>query len=400
MQPLIKRYSPKSSDEIIGQSDAITQLSSFILNYKKQKKKAVLLYGPPGTGKTSSVYALATQHGLEVFEINASDYRNKEQIQNKLGSAINQYSLFRKEKIILVDDIDGLSGTKDRGALPEIIKLMQKSIFPIVMTVQNPYHQKLSSIRQKTTLIEFQPVSSKDVFSLLKEIAKKEKLNFDEDILKSVSRKCAGDLRAALVDMEILSSMKAFSKGAFEELGFREKQDTIINGLLKVFKTTDPKVAIGAFDNVSEDLDQQMLWLDENLPKEYEKPIDLARAYRKLSSADIFKRRIRRWQHWRFLIYINALITAGVAVSKDKRYEKFVSYKPTGRILKMWWAKQKSMKKKAVAEKLAHHTHTSTREAIKSIPYFQLIFKKDKKISGQIAEELNLDKDQVTWLRK
>ena len=401
MLPLIRKHTPKSGKDIIAQDEAITQLRSFILNYKKQKKKAVLLYGPTGTGKTSSAHALAKQLDLEIFEINASDFRNKNQINEKLGSAINQYSLFSKGKLILVDDIDGLSGTKDRGAVTEIIKLMQKSTFPIILTAINPYDQKFSSLRNKTILVQFKPLGVNDTASFLEKICKDEKLTFTLDILKSIARRSGGDLRAAINDLEILSTVKdEITKESLEELGIREKEDTIINALLKIFKSTDPKIAINAFDYVNENLDQQMLWLDENLPKEYEKPADLQRAYDKLSRADIFSRRIRRWQHWRFLVYINALITAGIAVSKDKKYNKFVQYKPTGRILKLWWAKQKSMKKKAIAEKIAHHTHTSKREAIKSMPYFQIMFKKDKQLASKLAQEFDLDKDELTWLKK
>jgi replication factor C large subunit len=400
MQPLIKKYTPGSSKEIIGQPEAIKQLASFIMNYKKQKKKATLLYGPTGIGKTSSVHAFAKENNLEIFELNASDFRNKDQIKQKLGSAINQHSLFSKGKLILVDDIDGLSGTKDRGAIPEIIKLMNSSTFPIILTAHNPYERKFSSIRSKVNMIEFKPINLKDMLLLLEKIKKKEKFSISEDLLKSIARRSGGDLRAAINDLEILSSLKDITKESLEDLGMREKEDSIIEGLLKIFKSTDPKIAISAFDQVNEDLDQQLLWLDENLPKEYEKPADLARAYDKLSRADIFQRRIRRWQHWRFLVYINALITAGVAVSKDKKYDKFVQYKPTGRILKMWWAKQKSMKKKAIAEKIALNTHTSSKQVLKSMPYFQIMFKKNKELATKIADELDLDKEELVWLRK
>ena len=126
---------------------------------------------------------------------------------------------------------------------------------------------------------------------------------------------------------------------------------------------------------------------------QYDKPEDLARAYDMLSRADVFRRRIKRWQHWRFLVYINALISGGVAVSKDEKYRKFVEYRPTGRILKMWWAKQKNMKKKAIAQKIAMHTHTSTKSMIKNVDYFSVIFKNDKQMADAIAADLELDKD-------
>ncbi|MBN2421311.1 hypothetical protein JXB27_03470, partial [Candidatus Woesearchaeota archaeon] len=143
------------------------------------------------------------------------------------------------------------------------------------------------------------------------------------------------------------------------------------------------------------------LWVDENLPYEYKKPKDLAEAYHYVSQADLFNRRIRRWQHWRFLVYINAFLSGGIASSKDSKYSEFVQYKPTMRILKLWMANQKYAKRKAIAEKIHEKMHTSVKETVKSVvPYMQVIFKQNKEMSGKIAAELDLDEEEVEWLCK
>jgi replication factor C large subunit len=395
MLPFTIKHQPKKLSEVIGQDSSLSSIKNYVLNYKKQKKKAALLYGPTGTGKTSSVYALAKELNLELIEINASDTRNKDQIEQKVGSASKQMSLFSKGKIILVDEIDGLAGRQDRGGIPTLIRLIKTSTFPFILTTTNPWDTKLSSLRNKSDLIKFDSLDTKALFTILNNISKKESLQTPEKTLKTLARISAGDARAAITDLETI----AYEKENIEELGEREKQESIKTALTKIFKTTDPNIAITAFDNVKEDLNQQLLWIDENLPKEYEKPEDLARAYDKLSKADVFSRRIRRWQHWRFLIYINALITAGIAVSKDQKYKKFVDYKPTGRILKLWWAKQKSMKKKAIAKKIADHTHTSTKNIIPQIDYFKTIFK-NKEMATKLTKQLDLSKEEVEWLKK
>ena len=160
-------------------------------------------------------------------------------------------------------------------------------------------------------------------------------------------------------------------------------------------------IAVNAFENVDEDFDKRFLWLDQNLPLEYQKPEDLARAYDFLSKADVFKGRIRRWQHWRFLVYMNIFMTAGIAVSKDEKYSGLTSYKPTTRILKLWRANMKYQKRKSIASKIAEKTHTSSKRALQdTLPYLTVIFKKNKKIAGQIAQEFELDKDEVEWLKK
>ena len=402
MQPFTIKYQPKKTSEIIGQDIALKKLKDFIVNFKKQKKKAALLYGPSGVGKTIIAHALANELELEILEVNASDVRNAEEINSMVGSAVGQMSLFSKGKIILVDEIDGLSGTKDRGGLQAIIKLIEKSAFPLILTATNPWDYKFNKLRRNTEMVEFAPLDYLSIFEILKKICEKEKIKYEEEILKGLARRAGNDARAAINDLEILTiEAKELTKKSLEELGERNKLDTMINALFKIFKTTDPKVAIGAFDNVEEDLNEQLLWLDENLPREYTKPEDLAKAYDKLSKADVFNRRIKRWQHYRFLVYINALITAGIAVSKKEKYKTHVEYKPTGKLLKLWWAKQKSMKKKAIAEKIAEKTHTSGKEVIKdTLPYLQVAFKKNKEFREKLTDELDLSREEAEWMVK
>ena len=85
-QPWIRKYSPGRISEVVGQDSAVSFLKEYINNYKKQKKKAVLIYGSSGSGKTSSIYALAEDMNLEVVEMNASDFRNKGQVESIAGA--------------------------------------------------------------------------------------------------------------------------------------------------------------------------------------------------------------------------------------------------------------------------------------------------------------------------
>ncbi|MFH0979209.1 MAG: replication factor C large subunit [Candidatus Woesearchaeota archaeon] len=401
MIPWTEKYMPKAVKEVLGQDSAVQSLRDFVANFKKQKKRSLLVYGPSGVGKTAVVHALAKELGQEILEVNASDVRNSDEITAVLGGALKQQSLFFRGKILLVDEIDGVSGMQDRGGLQTLAKLIDDSAFPIVLTANNPWESKFNALRSKSILVSFQPLNYMTIFTILKSICKAEGIKADETALKTLSRRSNGDARAAINDLQSLSERtKELTQEKVDELSDRNRTETMMQALMIIFKTTQAEIARHALDNVDEDLDTSFLWIDANLPKEYTKRQDLARAYESLSKADIFRGRIRRWQHWDFLVYVNTLLTVGISVAKDEKYHSLVSYSPTTRILKIWQANMRFQKRKAIAEKVAEFTHSSRKEVLKStIPYMKVIFKKNKAMAKEISESLDLNQEEVEWLR-
>jgi len=395
------KYQPKVGKDIVGQAEAVEKARSFLANFKKQPKKALLLYGPSGSGKTSIAHALANELGLELLEVNASDVRNEEQINARLGAAIRQQSLFGRGKLILVDEIDGIAGQQDRGGVAALLNIIADTHFPIVLTSNNPFDQKFDRLRSASFMAELQPLSVADMAKHLRKIASAENIEFDEESLKKLARSTGGDLRAAINDLQSLPRDRKLTDESLEALGERNRVEPVLSALTKIFKTTDADIAVKAFENVDEDLDRCFLWIDENLPKEYTEPKDLARAYEALSMADVFRGRIRRWQHWRFLVYESALLTAGVACAKQEKYRHQVNYSQTTRLLRLWRANMQFQKRKAIAEKIAPMLHASKREVVQHyIPYLKFIFSHSKNMADGIARELKLDSEETSWLKQ
>jgi replication factor C large subunit len=396
----IHDYRPKTVSEVQGHNTAIELLRNLITHYKKGKK-AILLYGGTGNGKTCSVYALANDLNYEVLEFNASDVRKADVMQSLVGNAIKQQSLFSRGKIILIDEVDGMSGVKDRGGIPTLLKLITNSSFPVILTANDPYEKKLNPLRKKAEVVEYKTLPYTSIVTYLKKICSKEKIDYEEEAITHIARTAAGDMRAAINDLQTIANKGKVTKKEVEDVGERKKKETIINALMRIFKTTHAEIARPAFADVDEDLDKIFLWMDENLPKEYLKEEDLEKGYDALSKADVFFGRIRRWQYYRFYVYIYDLLTAGVALAKKEKYHGFLSYRPTTRILKIWMANQKNLKKKAIAAKIAEKTHTSTKVALHStLPYLQVMFKKNKKEGLKLAEYFDLDQEEIGWLGK
>lgn len=401
MEPFPLKYKPESLTDIKGQDNPLTKLTSYIQNYKTQKKKAVLIYGPVGCGKTSSIHVLAKQTNSEIVELDSSNLRNEGAINSVIGSALQQQSLFFQNKIILIDEIDNIFGRQDRGCANAIKKLVQDSVYPIILTANDPYNKKLSILRRSSEMIEFNRLTHPTISSHLKNICQKENIQYEEKALNTLARTADGDLRGALIDLQLFTYDKNLTMEKLDFLPDRKKTETIFNTLRLIFKATDVKNSLPALDNVDLPFNETFLWLDENLPKEYTEPEDLNQAYQKLSQADIFNGRIRRQQHWRFLVYINNFLTAGISSAKSQKYSSFTKYAPTTRILKLWKAKMKNFKKKDIASKIALKTHSSQKQVLKNIPYFQTIYKNSNQLQQeQFINRFGLSQEEIEWLNK
>ena len=390
-----RKYQPFSSSEIVGQQSALVRIKNFLTQYATQKKKALLLYGPPGCGKTSSVHALVKELDGELLEINASDYRTSAIIEEKLSAFSQQQSLFGKQKIILVDEVDGISGQKDRGGIATLTKIIATSPIPVVMTANNPFDKKFSSLRKVAELVELQQLSYQDIIAVLQKVCDIENIDYDPEAIKKLAFRSQGDLRGALNDLQLLCAHNTLHIDEVDELSERNRTQRMQNALTLVFKSSEPEIVAGAFDDIEENLDLIMLWLDENIPREYLTPQDINRAFDMLSLAQVFFGRIRKWQHWRFLVYVYAFCTIGVAVAKQKKYKGAVTYTRPSRLLKMYIAKMRFQKRNAVATKLGEHIHASLHSALDSLPFLKIIQK-----TFPVAQELELSQDEVEWLNR
>ena len=267
----VEKFRPKRLDEIVGQETAALKLRHYVLTYRKQPKKAVALHGPVGSGKTSLVYAVANNLEYEVVELNASEFRDSEAIRTKLGPALLQASLFAKGRIVLIGDIE-VMGRQDRGGLPAILSLLAESKFPVIFTTNDIWDRKLAGMRQKCMLIEAKKLSNADVVKILSKVIGKVGVGSGVDVeskaelFQKIAMISRGDARAAVNDLEVSIGLDVKDLDDLN-LGDRDKDENIFNAIRTVFKSP-VKVALGAFNNVNLELDQCLLWLDENLPLE------------------------------------------------------------------------------------------------------------------------------------
>ena len=387
--PLIEKYRIKKFEDIKGQDVVVQEVRDFFHNFPK--KKALILNGPVGTGKTSMVLALAASEGLELFELNASDLRNRSSLEEVLRPSIEQQSLFNKGKLILMDEADGITGT-DRGGVPELVSLIGQTTFPIIITANDIWQKKFSPLRKKCKIVNLKELTPSDIKQIIIDVLHKEGRRVRLETLNKIAIQSRGDVRAALNDLE--SVLELGEEAVIEVINEREKQSSIFDALKTVFQGPSNEETLRIFDDTQMQLDEILLWVEENIPLEYQNEA-LAKAYEALSRADIFKGRIYRQQYWRFLVYQSFFLSGGTSAASKEKRSNFVSYKKPSRILKIWMANMKNAKSKAIVEKYASFCHMSKKKAMKE--KFLLPFILDE-LDSKTRKKMDLDEAEIDYL--
>jgi len=395
-QSWVEKYRPKVSSDIRGQELNIEKVKEFVerffsLKDDKIQKKAIILYGPPGTGKTTIAYVIAKETNSELFELNASDFRDKNRLKETLKPALEQKSLFKKNKIILVDEVDGISKV-DSGGVTELEILIKATQVPIIITANDIWDKRFGSIRKQSEIMQFKEIGYKTIKEVLVNILWKENLKIEADTLTKIALKAKGDLRAAINDLQALSTVKDSSSLVIDE---RNKEVDIFNALRLIFKGKPTNETLQLFDSVDMPIDEIILWVEENIPTEYQGK-ELAKAYDLLSKVDVFKGRIYKQQYWRFLIYENILLSYGISSAKKGIKTGFTNYKKPERILKIWLHNQRTAKKKSIAQKYAHHVHVGEKRALNEFPIIKNIIKS----SSSIQKELKLNEEEIEYVMR
>lgn len=291
------------------------------------EKAAVLLEGPPGIGKTSIVFALANDLNMEVIETNASDTRTRASLEKRLketskSRGIMDFITESKEKIILIDEVDGIYGVQDRGAVPTIIDLVQNTQFPIIMC-SNEYKTSLQPLYNKIRRFEVHSLPKREVLKIAHKILKKENITqLKEEDLELIINKNNGDLRGVINDIQGISQGKV--EGDIKEFILSLRRDSleeIFTLIRDLFKVSSLRDARNLTDKSDVDYNFLYKWVNENLPTFIKTNRELVNAYENLSLADKIFGRIRITQYWGLLPYFFDLFAGGVALSRKETPE-------------------------------------------------------------------------------
>ena len=402
--PWTVKYKPKTLKEVVGNQEAKAKIIKWIQQWDKKppKKRALLLYGPPGIGKTATIEALAKDLDMELVESNASDYRTRDAVQRFAGRASANTTLFGKKRLILFDELGGLTGKADRGGVSVITKIVKETMSPLILIANNAYDPKFSTLRRYCQLIEFKKPTRTQIRSHLKKICKSEGIETDKETLDLITERAGRDVRSAVNDLQALAEGKKHL--TYEDvawLGDRDRKEVIFKVLNAIFYAKDSRDAKYAVDMADVDLDMLFEWIYENLPNHVKEPNELAAAMDALSRADIYRGRIRKTQNWTLLRYFIDMMTAGVATSWSQRSHGWTPFRFPKRIGYLSRTKARRALLREIGMKIRRRCHISSSRAVNEVlPYIRVILENRPETAPGLARYFNFDEDTVEFLKE
>jgi replication factor C large subunit len=390
----VEKYRPKKLEEMIGNEESRAKLMAWLKKWKVGSK-AVILLGPPGTGKTTLVHLVAMEMGVNMVELNASDTRTKEKLVQKIGEAISSTSLFGERNLIFLDEVDGLSGRTDYGAIDFIKESVKTTQNPIVMAANNPDAEQIEKLSDVSLVLRFKPPPPREMELYARNIIEKEGLpDLPDEALSRYVINARGDIRFLVNSLQTQLAQR-------QETGLSSKDVSVpfVQALNSFFEANDAASALEALRSSSiQPIEKVREIFRSVVNSTILAPEARSASLEIISRADMLMGKIMRTQNWRLLRYLDGMLAyelsktlggMGVHYRQDSL--------PWPLQLRVW---NDSKKTKELARRFAAATNTSIRSAsTEDIPYL-LLMCGDKKFRGELMKELDLDEGFEKFLSK
>ncbi|XP_076402455.1 replication factor C subunit 1 isoform X2 [Peromyscus maniculatus bairdii] len=233
----VDKYKPTSLKSIIGQQgdqSCANKLLRWLRNWhqsspgeKKHAKfgklsskddgssfKAALLSGPPGVGKTTTASLVCQELGYSYVELNASDTRSKNSLKAVVAESLNNTSIkgfytsgttpsVSSKHALIMDEVDGMAGSEDRGGIQELIGLIKHTKIPIICMCNDRNHPKIRSLVHYCFDLRFQRPRVEQIKSAMLSIAFKEGLKIPPPAMNEIILGANQDVRQVLHNMSM-----------------------------------------------------------------------------------------------------------------------------------------------------------------------------------------------------
>jgi replication factor C large subunit len=392
-----EKYRPKKLEELIGNEESRLALSLWLSKWKPGAK-AALLVGPPGTGKTTFVSLLARATGMNLVDLNASDVRTKDKLQRRMGEAMSTVSLFGERSLIFLDEVDGLAGRSDYGAVEFIKESVKESQNPIVMAANDPDSDEVKKLSSFCVPVRFRPPPPREVEMYLREVAQGEGMPVNDEELRAYVRDAAGDVRQAINLLQ--SSQHASPRGEDDRLRHYKDVDRPVSEAFNGFFGAASKAeAALSLRKLSLPPVEKIREIHRSIVKSGLPPDVMARSLEVVAQVDLLMGKIMTSRNWRLLRYLDRQLVEDLYPIVKGGAFKFTGGDdlPFPVLLRIW---NDSKKIRELSLRYAAKAHTSGKSArSQDLPYVFALCSA-KRFREELERSLDLDETYDRFLQK
>ncbi len=401
--PWTEKYRPTRVQEFVANGTALRKLDAWLASWRREmpQKKAAFLHGPPGVGKTVAVEVLAVAHGFDLIALDASNWRTKDALERLVGAASSQRPLLgAKQRLILLDELEGMSGSQDRGGLSTLTRLTKTTGCPLILIATDVWNPRFTGLRSSCLVIKFQRIPLRSIIAHLRRLCVREGVLAEEEALRLIAERAQGDLRSAVTDLQALAQGKSFlADEDVRWLGHRDRREAIFTVLDRVFNATSWWEARRAVEVADVDYGMLFEWIYENAPHQLSNLEDLSAALDALSRADIYFRRVRTLQAWKLLKYAFDQMTVGVAVAREKSPRRWVKFKFPQRLSVLSKTRRTRRLRQELGRRVGAALHMGADAVVREVlPYLRIVVTNDDDAATTLMDALDLTKEMLAFL--
>lgn len=196
---LYNKYRPQTFAQMKGNFSHLGKMLD-----RPDHNHVFLLTGGVGRGKTTAARIIASMVGAEDisrYEINCADYNGVDDAR----ALIREMGLtsFSKSRVYILDEFHKMT-TPAQNALLKYCEDTPKDTY-IIMCSSEP-RTIIPGLKSRACVIDFPPLTSDELYDILREVKIAEKLQVSKDILFDIADLSNGSAREALTTLELVSS--------------------------------------------------------------------------------------------------------------------------------------------------------------------------------------------------
>ena len=213
----IEKYKPRSTKDLIGNSNNILKFNNWIKNFKNQENKSIVVLGHHGIGKNTITKIILEQNNYFYKWLDYKDEKAKNLFEDLTncykGNTLDKFFKNDGKKFaLIINDIDKITLKNEKTRIKDLIKLNStENFFPIIFISNMQHNKLLTDILDSSDNIKLDLPKDDELMLFLNKIIQKEKINLcSEKVKKKIIKFIQTDIRRLI---SVLYDLKA----TFEE---------------------------------------------------------------------------------------------------------------------------------------------------------------------------------------